>query len=94
MKTLGRTDEGNCIVEMTADEYREFINLENAVVGGQFYFDAPRMNLRGIELSPIFKALNELVSAKQGITIIQKYVNTLADYFGKVQTPEKEIIDA
>lgn len=94
MKTIGRTEEGNCIVEMTADEYREFINLENAILDGQFYFDAPRMNLRGAELSPIFKALNELVSAKQSITRLQGYINTLADYFGKIKSTEKENKDA
>ncbi len=90
MKTIGRTEEGNVLVEMTADEYGEFIYLENVVVGGGFYFDAPRKNFRGVDLSPVFKALNELATAKHSITTLQGYINNLANYFGKVELPESK----
>ena len=94
MKTIGRTDQGNAIVEMTDEEYIEFLRLENIIVNKRFYFDAPQRNFRGADMSPVFKALSELANAKQSIRTIQEYINTLADYFGKVELPEEKEIDA
>ena len=90
MKTIGRTEEGNAIVEMTSEEHYEFIRLED-VLSQKGYLDSPSRNLRGVEMSPVFKALNDLVTAKYSISILQGYINNLAAYFGKVQFPKKDV---
>ena len=89
MKTLGTTLNGKYIVEMDSDEYHEFMNLEASINGMGGYFDFPR-SLSGANLAPVFKALNDLATAKHSITTLQSYINNLANYFGKVSLPLKE----
>lgn len=90
MKTLGTTINGKYIVEMETDEYHEFINLETSVNKGGYLTTHSTRGFDGINLAPVFKALNDLATAKHSITTLQSYINNLSNYFGQVKPLQKE----
>lgn len=92
MRTLGNSfisDDG-VIVEMSRDEYHSLINLERVITGTGYSFDRYGTTFKGVDLSPVFKALYELSVTKSSIIQLQEYINKLADYFGKVEIPKEK----
>lgn len=83
MKTIGRTNENNYLVEMSIEEYREFVRLEASVNGSDYYpfFDF-NQSLKQTDLSKVFKAFSDLSNAKISIYKLQEYINFLANTFG------------
>lgn len=91
MKTIGRTNNGNMLVEMSREEHGEFVRL--AVVfssSNSFWFTDG--NLDGADLSLVFKALANLYSARHSINEIEAAVYLIKSYFGNII--EKEQKDA
>lgn len=86
MKTIGKTIENKFLVEMSYEEYSEFRRLEDSIDGRYTQFEG---NFGGTDLSPIFKALSDLSTAKQSVSSLKSYVDTLVKYLGEVHTVEE-----
>ena len=84
MKTLGTTTDGNYIVEMSADEHWSFCKVESAINHSDvdMWMGIRGATLTGTDLSPIFKALDDLFEAKISINRLKEYVNFLDGVLG------------
>lgn len=85
MKTLGTTVEGSFIVEMTRDEYYSLVNLDLSITNSGYGINRPPTTLSGKDLSPVFKALEDVADTKRSINQIKEYINFLDSVFGKIK---------
>lgn len=89
MKTIGRTDEGKILVEMSQEEHNEFVRLEMSI-DGNYYFGGFQRGLSGKDLAPVFGALGDLATAKQSVSSLTFYINKLSEIFGKTHTVKEQ----
>jgi len=92
MKDIGRTNEGNYIVELSQSEYSTIYELQR-MLDGETSVDMFRMHpeLRdSSDLSPTFMAIRAFIEGGFYINALQNYVNRLKQATGiaRVNTEE------
>jgi hypothetical protein len=75
MKVLGRTPEGNFIVEMSDNEHHEFCLLQNAAEGHVPHFDNFQMFTN--DLADVFRAIHLWCDLKFRVNGLLNAVNDL-----------------
>ena len=83
MKTIGRTNSG-MIVEMSQQEYQQFLVLENTLSGRNLFFPDPFVDLDGLDLSKVMSALVGLCRTRQNINSLKNSILEIDKALGTV----------
>ena len=83
MKTLGRSDNGGHIVEMTQSEYVSFTQLERALSGSEEsdWHRSLDYRLNGTELSRALLIIREWTEGHFLINSLQNHINRLKEQY-------------
>lgn len=90
MKTIGRTNEGNVLVEMSREEHGEFIGLCQVVAGNKYFWLHDGDMDGTVDLSNVFKALSNLYQAKLHVESLKSAINFIDSAFGGVMKKEED----
>lgn len=85
MKDIGRTNEGDYIVELSHGEYSTIYELQRVIEGAKsadFYSMYPELLKSSGDLSPLFMAIRTWIEGEY-------YINALQDYVGKLKSMMK-----
>lgn len=91
MKSLGRTNNGGYIIEMSQDEFTTFLRLQSTINGHPYYFgDNLHRDLDGTDLSKVLTALDNLFQARSNIQFLKDSIDSLDSLLGTIVKEEKE----